>query len=108
MTRKHFAEAYEDTLLQLEEILDNCDAELEYDTVSDILTIEFDNGSKLIINRQAASEQLWVAARSGGYHFDYDPDSDSWHNDRDGSELFVELSRLASEQAGQDISLLPG
>lgn len=106
MTRKHFDEAYEDTLQQLEDILDNTDAELEYDTVSDILTIEFDNGSKLIINRQGASEQLWVAARNGGYHYDYDPDTDSWHNDRDGTELFAELTRLVSEQAGRPISLL--
>lgn len=104
MSEKTFAEAYEDTIQQLEELLDECDADIDYDTVSDILTIDFENGSKLIINKQGASDQLWLAARSGGYHYDYDAVSGRWLNDRTGEEFFAELSRLATDQAGENIS----
>lgn len=99
-----FDEAYEETLQQLEDQLDECDADIDYDTVSDILTISFDDGSKLIINKQAAADQLWLAARSGGFHYDYDRASGQWRNDKTGEDFFAELSKLASEQAGEAIS----
>jgi len=104
MTETTPIQAYEQTLERLEEQLDECDADIDYDTVSDILTITFDNGSKLIINYQSATDQLWLAARSGGFHYDYDAANERWVNDRTGEEFLTELSRLASEQAGEGIS----
>ena len=97
------AEAYEETITRLDEQLDECDADIDYDTVSDILTISFENGSKLIINYQAASDQLWLAARSGGFHYNYDAASGHWLNDRTGEDFLAELSRLATAQAGEEI-----
>ncbi len=105
MTEATNSQAYAETLEQLEEILDNCDADIDYDTVSDILTIEFEDRSKIIINYQSANGQLWLAARSGGFHYDYDAETGSWKNDRNGIEFFQQLSQLASEQAGERISL---
>jgi CyaY protein len=106
MPEKTFTETYDDTIEQLEELLDNCDADIDYDTISDIVTIEFENGSKLIINKQSAADQLWLAARSGGFHYDYDAGSSRWLNDRSGEEFFAELSKLATEQAGEEISFV--
>ena len=100
-------QSYTRTLEQLEELLDDCNTDIDYDTVSDILTIEFPNGSKIIVNYQSANGQLWLAARSGGFHFDYDVDEDCWKNDRDGTDFFAQLSSLASEQAGEKIILKP-
>ena len=104
MPEKTFNQAYEDTLERLEDVLDECEADIDYDTVSDILTISFDDGSKLIVNKQSAADQLWLAARSGGFHYDYDAGSGQWLNDKTGENFFVELSRLATEQAGEEIS----
>jgi len=104
MTKDTNAEAFRRTLEQLEEILDECDADIDYDTVSDILTIEFEDDSKIIINYQSANGQLWLAARSGGFHYDYDADKNVWENDRNGTDFFEELSRLATEQAREDIA----
>ena len=98
-------QAYTTTLEQLEELLDSCDTDIDYDTVSDILTIEFANGSKIIVNYQSANGQLWLAARSGGFHYNHD--GSSWTNERSGEDFFSELSRLASEQAGEEIVLKP-
>ena len=68
-----------------------------------VLEIEFEDGSKMIINRHAAAREIWVAARSGGHHFRHD--GACWRDTRDGSELFAAVSRLASEQAGAAVRL---
>ena len=63
-----------------------------------LLEIEFEDGSKMVINRHTAAREIWVAARLGGYHFRHD--GTAWRDTRDGSELFAAVSRLASQQAG--------
>jgi CyaY protein len=69
-----------------------------------VLEIEFiDNGSKIIVNSQAAMHELWVAARAGGYH--YKQIDGLWRNTRDGSELFAALSDLVSAQGGAPVRL---
>ena len=108
MTETTNSQAYTETLEQLEELLDNSDADIDYDTVSDILTIEFEERSKIIINYQSANGQLWLAARSGGFHYDYDAATGSWKNDRNGGDFFDQLSAFATEQAGEKIVLKPG
>ena len=105
MTKDDNNAVFSSTLDQLEELLDECDANIDYDTVSDILTIEFENSSKIIINYQSANGQLWLAAPSGGYHYNYDDANSCWKNDRSGTEFFDELSALASEQSGEKIVL---
>ena len=70
------------------------------------MEIEFiDGGSKIIVNTQAAMQEIWVAARAGGFHFRM-IDS-SWRDTRDGGELFSALSRLASAQAGVELTVAP-
>ena len=107
MTESTNSQAFIETLEQLEELLDNCDADIDYDTVSDILTIEFEDRSKIIINYQSANGQLWLAARSGGFHYNYDADTGSWKNDRNGGNFFNQLSALATEHAGEEVVLKP-
>jgi len=70
-----------------------------------VLEIEFADGSKVIVNRHGAAREIWVAARSGGFHFRWD--GAAWRDTRDGSELFAALSRVASAQAGQPVRLAP-
>ena len=69
-----------------------------------ILEIEFEDGSKIIVNRHSAARELWVAARSGGFHYRWD--GSSWRDTRDGSELFSALSKLVSQQSGRGVRLL--
>ncbi len=108
MNESEFNQIAEETMVAIEEAVENSAAEIDYDTISDILTLEFENGTQIIINKQAPASQLWVAARSGGFHFDYDEDSASWRLDSDPSqELFACLSRFCSEQAGVAVELKP-
>lgn len=81
------------------------DVDLECSRSGNVLEIEFiDQKSKIIINTQAAMQEIWVAARAGGFHYRMAEDS-CWKDTRDGSELFESLSRLASAQAGVVLSL---
>lgn len=68
-----------------------------------VLELEFDDGSKIIINRHTAAREIWVAAKSGGYHFR--PQEGRWLGTRDGEELMTALARCMSEQAGRAITL---
>jgi CyaY protein len=63
-----------------------------------ILKLEFENGSQIIINRHAAAREIWVAARSGGFHFKLQ--DGLWVGTRDGRELLACVAELASQQAG--------
>jgi CyaY protein len=70
-----------------------------------VLEIEFEDGTKLIVNRHRPAREIWVAARSGGFHFRWD--GALWRDSRSGDELFAALSRLASLQGGQPVLLRP-
>jgi len=106
MNESEFNDLAEETMLAIEDAVEQSGAEIDYDTISDILTLEFENGSQIIINKQTPATQLWVAARSGGFHFDYDSETSSWRLGSDNSqELFACLSRYCSEQAGEPVEL---
>ena len=88
----------------LEQISNDTDLDVECSRSGNVLEIEFiDNGSKIIVNSQAPMQEMWVAAKAGGFH--YRREGEEWRNTRDGSELFKTLSDLASGQAGRKISL---
>jgi len=93
------------TLDALEQALENCGEELDFELkAGGILEIEFEDRSKIIVNRHAAAREIWVAARSGGFHYRWD--GRAWRNTRDGSELFAALSALVSGQLGRGVRLL--
>lgn len=68
-----------------------------------VLELEFEDGSKMIINRQSAAREIWVAAPSGGFHFFYD--GARWVDTRDGGELYAALSRMVAAQSGSAVVL---
>ena len=94
------------TLEALEQALENCGDDLDFELkAGGIVEIEFDDGSKIIINRHGAAREIWVAARSGGFHYRWD--GKGWRDTRDGGELFAAVSRLASAQGGEALVLKP-
>jgi CyaY protein len=108
MSDKTFLDLAESTLSSIEAALDRLnDADLidvECKRSGNVLEIEFiDNGSKIIVNSQSFTKELWVAAKAGGYHYKHD--GTHWINTRDGTELFASLSLLASAQGGAAITL---
>ncbi len=84
------------TFARLEDLLD--DADIDFESAGGILTLEMDDGSKLILNRQPPVREIWLAAKSGGYHFCRD--SDRWFSRRDNVSLGEMLRRCILEQGG--------
>lgn len=108
MTEKEFLDLAESTLTTIEAAMDRLNDEdlidVECKRSGNVLEIEFiDNGSKIIINSQAPMKEMWVAAKSGGFHYKHQ--DGAWINTRDGSELYAALSVLASAQGGAAITL---
>ena len=87
MTESEFNEAIDGIFEALELALDQVDADLDYENSGGILTVEFENDTKLVFSRQPPTRQLWLAARSGGFHYAYDDEAGDWRDTRDG-QLF--------------------
>jgi CyaY protein len=75
---------------------------VDIDTVraGGLLELEFPNGSKVVVNKQPPLHELWLAARSGGFHFHWS--EGAWITN-DGQELFARLSEEVSVQAGRPL-----
>lgn len=108
MTETEFLDLAEAVLDHIEAAIETAgeaaDVDVECSRSGNVLEIEFvDNGSKIIVNTQAPMQEIWVAARSGGFH--YRLVDGQWSDTRDGSELYAALSALASAQGGATITL---
>ena len=94
------------TVEDIQNAIDESGADIDYDEVGGVLTLEFENGSKIIFSKQPPAMQLWMAARSGGFHFDYDGEKQQWICDNgDNEELYAMLSRLSTDQGGEEVKL---
>ena len=88
----------------LERLIDESDVDIDVELKDGgVMEIACANGSKIIINRHSAAREIWIAARSGGYHFAYH--GNAWLAARDGTELMQVLSRCLTEQTGTVIAL---
>ncbi|MEP7101067.1 MAG: iron donor protein CyaY, partial [Burkholderiales bacterium] len=88
------------------------DAWLEADVVDidahrtgGLLEMSFPNRSVIVLNTQPPLHEIWLAARSGGFHYKFA--NGAWRDTRDGRELFEALSACASEQAGKPLRFTP-
>jgi CyaY protein len=101
MNDSEFTRLTEAVFIRIQQGLE--DADLDFEQPADgILEIEFDDGSKIVINRHNAAREIWAAARSGGFHFRYD--GAAWRDTRDNTELFAKLSALIAAQGGGAVS----
>ncbi|HZZ93520.1 MAG TPA: iron donor protein CyaY [Usitatibacter sp.] len=97
MTESDFHRAVEAILARIERSLEDADA-LDVDVEAGVLTVTCGDGSRIIVNRQTPNREIWVAARSGGFHFTLR--EGEWRDTRSGDELFASLARLLASQAG--------
>ena len=80
-------------LAKIEALLEASEADLDFSTVaSGVIEIELAGGEKIVVNRHAAAQEIWIAARSGGFHFRWD--GAHWRDTRDGRELLAALQAL--------------
>lgn len=87
ISESQFNQLVDNTFESIEMALDEIDSDLDYETGGGVLTVDFENGTTLVFSRQPPVRQLWLAARAGGFHFEYDEVAKDWRNTRDG-QLF--------------------
>ncbi|NTW50630.1 MAG: iron donor protein CyaY [Chlorobiales bacterium] len=91
----------------LDELLDRVEAidneALDVETSEGIVTIEFEDGVKLIVSRQSAADQIWLAEPRNGWKFDCK--DGKWICEKNSKELFAMIETLISEKLGQTVKL---
>jgi CyaY protein len=83
--------------LSCDRINEESDTDLDNQRVGGMVTLTFPNRSQIIINLQKPLQEVWLAARSGGFHYRYD--GQAWMDTKGQGEFFANLSRFATEQA---------
>jgi CyaY protein len=102
LSEARFHDLVDETQEKLEDIFDESDLDIDLESSSCVLTVNFENGTQLIFSRQEPLRQLWLAAVSGGFHFDYDEESERWMCDKSEEQLGEMLERIVQQQAGAE------
>jgi CyaY protein len=102
MTDSDYLTRAEAVLVAVERALDDIDADIEVERSGNVLTLEFANRSKIIVNLQPPMQEIWIAAKAGGFHFKFV--DGQWRDTRNGTEFFAALSEYASQHAGEPVT----
>ncbi|GAA4337091.1 iron donor protein CyaY [Pigmentiphaga soli] len=98
------AEAILDAIeAQCDHWFEQLDIDVESARSGNVLTLTFADRSQVVINSQSPMREMWVAARSGGFH--YRQVDGRWIDTRSGEEMAAALSRICTEQAGRPITV---
>ena len=96
-----FQEIVDDEFVRIEDRVDELELDVDIDASGGVLTFTLDNGSSIILSRQIANHEIWVAAKSGGFHLKR-ADGD-WHCDNTDENLEQLLNRVFMEQSGASL-----
>jgi CyaY protein len=91
MDEREYQQLADAALAEIEARLDSADIDYEI-AAGGILQIDLDDGSQIVINKQSAAREIWVAARSGGFHYRWN--GVAWQDTRSDEELHAALVRL--------------
>ncbi|USE37177.1 iron donor protein CyaY [Endozoicomonas sp. SCSIO W0465] len=105
MIERQFHELLDGLMLAIEDAIDDSGLDIDYETSAGILTLTCEDNSKIILSRQTPLLQLWMAARRGGFHFDYDEEQGDWLLEGKGEALLDVLNRCLTEQTGETVQL---
>ena len=106
MTDNEFMDQAERLLQQLEKacdlLNDQADVDIDNQRVGGMITLVFANRSQIVINLQKPLHEVWLAARSGGYHYRHN--GETWMDTKGQGDFWVQLGQDASAQAGLPLS----
>ena len=106
MNENEYNRCVDELMLQIEDSIDNSALEIDCENSNGILTLTVENnGSQIILSRQTASREVWLAARSGGFHFILK--ESIWRDTKTDDTLEMILQQAVKLQAGEliDFSL---
>ncbi|MBM3991417.1 MAG: iron donor protein CyaY [Planctomycetes bacterium] len=78
--------------------------ELDYGTTDGVVSLQFPDGARFVLNRQSAASQVWFAAGARAWHYNWDDAQSTWVDDRDGHALFANIARVVSQKLQRTVS----
>jgi CyaY protein len=106
LNEREFERVADESLIALEGALTDLDG-LEVSLQMGILTLEFPDGTRYVVNSHRAARQIWMAAELRAWHFDYQPDTRRWTASKSGDELWSALAGVVSRKLDRPIALHP-
>lgn len=91
------------TLERVVRVLQTLD-DVDFTASDGLVTLEFDDGARYVLNRQSGNHQLWLAAGARAWHYVWDEGRATWVDDRDGHEVWARLGALVSEKLGRPVT----
>ena len=107
MDDKEFATRCQAELVVIEAAVEAAaeDAEIDFEMQGGSLEIECADGTKVIVSPHAIAKEIWVAAKSGGFHFRYDAAKDQWVDTRTGEAFRSRLVEILKQQGQVRLNL---
>lgn len=103
MTESQYHEMLDQLFIAIEQALDDCVVDIDYESAEGILTCILPNQSKIILNKQPPLLQLWVATKFNGHHFNFV--DGLWIDERTDAEFFSFFDAALSKQADAEVVL---
>ncbi len=100
-----FAQHYDATIRDLEETLDamiDSGSEFDFTRSGDVLSIEFEDGEKIVITPQSPMEQLWISANYAGHRFNWSVQQQDWTDEKSSESLKSFLSKTITGKIGNE------
>jgi CyaY protein len=89
----------------IDDIVQSSDVDIDVSRAGKMVELTMENKSKIVLNLQPPLQEIWLAARSGGYHFKLI--NNEWRSTKEGVEFYALLSRALSEQSGAALTVKP-
>jgi iron-sulfur cluster assembly protein CyaY len=105
MTSQEYLHRADDCLARVAEWLESFDPEeVDYSTTDGMVSIEFADRQRFVLNRQSGNHQMWFAAGVRAWHYDWSEDGATWLDDRDGHELYARIGEVVGEKLGRRVA----
>ena len=101
MQDREYEERVDELFASIEDEIDEFDADIDVDSSGNMLMIEFPQGGSVVLSRQVANHEVWVAAKSGGFHLAFR--EGQWFCATTAENLTVLLNRVFTEQLGTPV-----
>ncbi len=102
MTENEFNELADAVFGRIEKTIDASGTDIECNLNGPVLELEFADGSQIVINRHGPNQEIWLAAKSGGFHYAFQ--GGGWVSRRDGGALFGKLAELVQVGCGEVVT----
>jgi CyaY protein len=105
MEPHEFQQLADQSLEQVIQWLEGFDPdELDFNTADGVVTMEFADGTRFVLNRQSAANQMWFAAGVRAWHYDRDPQTQRWRCDKDGHDLLDCIATVVGQKLGRSVT----